>query len=61
MSPLPATIVLTVRPDFLPNVSAITRRIPLSCVVVVVKNDQFVGIGLSGSRDGTADQSEQDS
>src|SRR5262245_42810123 len=44
MSPLPATIGLTTRPDFLAKASVMTRRIPLSCVVVVVKTTSSLGL-----------------
>src|SRR5262249_49964575 len=48
MSPLPATIGFTARPDFLAKASARIRRIPLSCVVVVVRMmSSFGSIGCA--------------
>src|SRR5262245_36373748 len=46
MSPLPATIVFTARPDLLAKASVRTRKIPLSCVVVVVRI--MISLGLAG-------------
>src|SRR5215510_841839 len=46
MSPLPATIDFTARPDFLAKASVRARKIPLSCVVVVVR--MMISLGLAG-------------
>ncbi len=46
MSPLPATIAFTIKPDFLAKASVKTRKIPLSWVVVVVR--MMSSLGLTG-------------
>src|SRR5947207_10805049 len=52
MSPLPPTIGFTVRPDFLTKASVRMRRIPLSCVVVVVRmisSFELIGCAITGA------------
>jgi len=57
MSPLPATMAFTAKSGFLGESVGQTRRIPLSCVVVVVRT--MSSLGFTGLRRGGGSEADE--